>query len=233
MLCANDDDVPMNPPRDGFLWLLNAAGASTCSSSSMGSHTKAEPLPTNLLSFSWSDFPILGQESSDDEDVVPASVAIEDAWSASSEDSCSLSSEDSSVAGSLSATTLEHQEEVKKEAQRKVRFSSVLSIRTFDVTLGDHPCCVGGMALTCSWKHGEQDECINLDVYERYAPKRSMYELRLSYPERRSRLQAAMDLSPAQLLQLEYDMVCAAPMNALRPCSSVKSSLQELSFADL
>ena len=163
-------------------------------------------------------------------------MEIEDSWSASSEDSsstCSLSSEEDSVTRSLSATNLEEEEGLKKEEQRKVRFSNVLSIRTFDVTLGDHPCCVGGMAVTCSWTHAEQDECINLDVYERYAPKRSMYELRLPYHERRSRLQAAMDLSPAQLLQLEYDMVCAVPMNALRPCSSVKSSLQELSVAYL
>ena len=225
-------------PRDGFLSLLTTSSSpSTAGMRPQTSSCKAES--STESTFSWSDFPILGQGASSD---VPAMVEIEDLWSASedsastdSSSSYSLSSEDSvSRRSSLSVCTLEEEElvVVKKEERPKVRFSNVLSIRTFDVTLGDHPCCVGGMALTCSWTHAEQDELIDLDVYERYAPKRSMHELRLCYHERRCRLQAAMNISPAQLLQLEYEMVCAAPMNALRPCSSVKSSLQELS-ADL
>ena len=238
MLCA-PASAPINH-RDGFLSLLMNRSVGSCSST-MGAETSSssyEAESSAAMSFSWSDFPVLGQGTSSD--VPPLVVEIEDLWSASEDSStdgstCSLSSEDSvSRRSSLSVSTLAEEEAaiLKKGNQRKVRFSPVLSIRTLDVTLGDHPCCVGGMALTCGWTHTEEDECIDLDVYERYAPKRSMHELRLSYHERRCRLQAAMDLSPAQLLQLEYEMVCAAPMNVLRPCSSVKSSLQELS-ADL
>ena len=154
-------------------------------------------------------------------------VEIGDTWSiedSSTDSSFSYSSDDSiSRHSAISIASLEEEECTKKENRRNVRFSNVLSIRTFDITLGEHPCCVGGMALTCGWAHAEDDECIDLDVYERFAPKRSMYELRLSYQERRSRLQAATGLSPAELLQLEYEMMCSEPMHILRPSNSVKS----------
>jgi len=154
-------------------------------------------------------------------------VEIGDTWStedSSTDSSFGYSSDDSvSRHSAVSIASLEGGGGTKKEITRKVRFSNVLSIRTFDVTLGEHPCCVGGMALTCGWTHAEDDECIDLDVYERFAPKRSMYELRLPYQERRSRLQAATGLSPAGLLQLEYEMMCSEPIHLLRPSNSVKS----------
>lgn len=197
----------------------------------------------DIVSFSWSDFPILGQGSTR----IPALVEIEDSWSDTSSDdssNTSSSSDDSaSLVGRHSSASIsslvEEEEDVAAVASRKpatprhqVRFGNALRIRTYDVTLGDHPCCMGGMALTCDWTYSPEDECIDLDVYERYAPKRSMAELRLSYQERRERLQATTGLSPAQLLQVEYAMMCAdqdEPMHALRPSASVKTSLQELS----
>mmetsp|Transcript_54 Transcript_54/g.111 ORF Transcript_54/g.111 Transcript_54/m.111 type:complete len:233 (-) Transcript_54:193-891(-) len=213
-------------PRDGFLSLIMNSASS--SASSIGSHRSKAESSATLVSFSWSDFPVLGQGSSSSSDAVPPPmVEIGDTWSTedSSTDSSSGYSSDDSISrhSAVSISTLEEEACIKKEIPRKVRFSSVLSVRTFDVTLGEHPCCVGGMALTCGWTHAEDDECIDLDVYERFAPKRNMYELRMSYQERRARLEAATGLSPAELLQLEYETMCSAPMHVLRPSRSSKS----------
>lgn len=229
MLCTTTS--PAINRRDGFLSLV-MNGASTAASNGVGSQ-RAKADSGTVVSFSWSDFPVYDQDPSSQ--APPPMVEIEDSWStgdSSTDSSFGYSSDDSvSRHSAVSINSLEDEVCTKKEDQRKVRFSSVLSIRTFDVTLGEHPCCVGGMALTCGWTHAEDDECIDLDVYERFAPKRSMHELRLSYQERRRRLEAATGLSPAELLQLEYEMMCSEPMHILRPSGSVKS-LHDLS-ADL
>ena len=213
----------INNPRDGFLSLIMNSASSNAGIGSQRSKSDSAA----MVSFSWSDFPVLGNGSSSSSEVPPPMVEIEDTWStadSSTDSSFGYSSDDSvSRHSAISISTLEEEVCTKKEIRRGVRFSNVLSIRTFDVTLGEHPCCVGGMALTCGWTHAEEDECIDLDVYERFAPKRSMYELRLPYHERRCRLEGATGLSPAELLQLEYEMMCAEPMNLLRPSSSVKS----------
>lgn len=226
--------------RNGFLYLINNNNSSSSNSmSGMSSYRSCaiESSASAAVSFSWSDFPILGQGST--MNVVPHMLEMETVWcndsckgssSTGSCTTCSTSDDDSSLScqSSLSISTLEEEAiAVSKKDDRKVSFSNVLCIRTYEVTLGDHPCCVGGMALTCGWAYAEDDECIDLDVYERYAPKRPMRELRLSYHERRCRLQAATGLSPAELLQLEYNLVCeadnTAPVRLLQATGSVKS----------
>lgn len=224
MLCSPDSAAPIDFHYHGDL---------TVNSNPASHQRSCQADSSDLVSFSWSDFPVLGPTSSQD---VPALVEIEGIWigSEDSDSTATYSSDDS-----ISRHSALEEEDVEvattpksKDTRKEVRFSNVLRIRTLEVTLGDHPCCVGGMALTCDWTTADQDECIDLDVYERYAPKRSIRELRLSYHERRCRLQASTGLSPAQLLQLEYAMVCAEaeqqPLHLLRPSASV-SSLHQLS----
>ena len=91
--------------------------------------------------------------------------------------------------------------------ERAVSFSSVLEVRTYNVTLGDHPCCSGGMALTCDWDHSGS-ELVDLEVFEAHSLKRRKEGLRLNYGERRQRLVETTGLSTARLLQIEYELMC-------------------------
>jgi hypothetical protein len=224
MLCS-----PAPSHTDGLLALVGGA-----SSFSYGGCRNE--LPLARASFSWSDFPILGQGEEPSSQSLPslASVDREDAWSDSSSDEESNLSHHSAL--SLSTETLASRCS-PTTATRKVTFSNVLQIRTYDIVLGNHPCCIGGMALTCGWTHAEQDECVDLDVYERYAPKRDMRELHMSYAERRNRLLAATGLSGPELLQREYELIClpneqqaaVEPFQRLHVTTSVQFSLQDVS----
>jgi hypothetical protein len=95
----------------------------------------------------------------------------------------------------------------KKDHKKSVSFSSLLEIRTHSVILGDHPCCLGGMALECGWSH-EDVEIIDLQVHEAVSAKRRSAALRLDYGSRRERLQEATGLTGCQLLQQEYEFAC-------------------------
>ena len=91
-------------------------------------------------------------------------------------------------------------------------FSSILVIHSLPVILGDHPCCLGGMALQSGWEDSsnqeESTEIVDFDVYERFSSKRRQAELRLSYSARRQRLVEATGLTGSELLQKEYEMAC-------------------------
>lgn len=89
----------------------------------------------------------------------------------------------------------------------KVRFASVLEVRTYEIILGDHPCCRGGMALQCGW-HYSEPELVDLDVHEEHGSHRRMEELRLSFYTRRNRLQEVTGMSGSELLQAEYALCC-------------------------
>lgn len=96
--------------------------------------------------------------------------------------------------------------------KKKVSFAPILTIRTHPVELTDHPCCRGGMALQLSWDHDEPELC-DLDIFETHSPKRRSHELRLNYSSRRERLQECTGLSGAELLRLEYEIVCGVPLS--------------------
>jgi len=93
----------------------------------------------------------------------------------------------------------------KRKHSKKVSFSTVLEIRSYPVTLTNHPCCVGGMAMECDWDC-DAVECVDLDVYERFSQKRSPAELRLPYLERRRRLRACTGLTAAELLKRDIEL---------------------------
>lgn len=226
-------------PHDGFL--SGGGSNSNAGVSGNGSYrscaAESSSATAATVSYSWSDFPILGQGSMSE---VPPMVELDDLFENSCNSSnnsgdsicnattCSTSDESFSRSSCVSIDSLEDEGvATKKKDDRKVAFSDVLTIRSYDVTLGDHPYCVGGMALTCDWTYASEDECIDLDVYERYAPKRQMRDLRLSYPERRRRLQVSTGRSCAELLQLEYELVCTeanpAPVRLLHQTGSFAS----------
>jgi hypothetical protein len=115
-----------------------------------------------------------------------------------------------------------------KSNEKKVSFSSILEIRTHSLVLGDHPSCIGGMALECGWNRGEDQKIIDLDTFENSSPKRESSALRLNYSQRLERLQEATGLTGSQLLQMEYERVCggAAPLMQLlqdtQSCDSIQ-----------
>jgi hypothetical protein len=114
-----------------------------------------------------------------------------------------------------------------KSNKKKVSFSGILEIRTHSLVLGDHPCCIGGMALECGWNRCQDPEIIDLEIFENASTKRRSSDLRLDYSQRRERLQEVTGLNGSQLLLLEYEMVCggAAPLMLLHHTPSIQRSL--------
>lgn len=108
---------------------------------------------------------------------------------------------------------------------RRVRFSPLLEIRSYNVVLGDHPCCLGGMAIDMGWDY--ETELLDLNVYEDSAEKRRQAQLRLSYGERRELLQTSLGVTGAELLQMEFAMICGGA-KPLAPTPSVQRALAEL-----
>ena len=83
-----------------------------------------------------------------------------------------------------------------------VSFADTLQVRTYEVILGDHPCCPGGMALQCGWSYTET-ELIDLEVHERRSRHRRLEELRVGICSRRQRLRELTRKTWRELLQLE------------------------------
>lgn len=91
--------------------------------------------------------------------------------------------------------------------KKTVRFSEVTEIRTYEVILGDHPSCRGGMALQLGWSH-DGTELVNFEIFENASRHRTMAELHLSFFHRRERLRHLTGMSGCELLRAEYEMVC-------------------------
>ena len=120
----------------------------------------------------------------------------------------------SSSAESATATATTQIPRSTKSNKKRVSFSSILEIRTHSVVLGDHPSCLGGMALECGWNRCEDPEIIDLKTFENASTKRRGSALRLNYSQRVERLQESTGLNGSQLLQMEYERVCggASPL---------------------
>jgi hypothetical protein len=114
-----------------------------------------------------------------------------------------------------------------KKQRRSVGFEPLVQVRTYAVTLGDHPYCTGGLALTCDWKI-QHEARVSLESMElhRGPPSHPIHknpnDLRLSYVQRRHRLVECTGLSPNELLQLEYeqDFMCRQQEQQLRSKST-------------
>jgi hypothetical protein len=113
----------------------------------------------------------------------------------------------------------------RDKASKKVKFAGFLEIRTHSLVLGDHPCCVGGMALEFGWRHLPDSEIVDLQVFEEVSLKRRNGQLRLDYGERRELLQEATGFTGSQLLQQEYELVCGCAPMLLHHTPSISQSL--------
>lgn len=126
----------------------------------------------------------------------------------------------------LATTTAIHKRSHSSSSSKHVRFSSTIQIRTHAVTLGDHPLCSGGMAMTSDWMLARDDETVDLDEYEASSRKRRQGDLRLSFAQRRDCLQDALGLSASELLQKEYELIFGwNPCWNLHPSPSVRRAL--------
>lgn len=110
---------------------------------------------------------------------------------------------------------LNHSDKTKKtspSSKKTVRFAEVAEIRTYEVILGDHPFCRGGMALQLGWAH-DGTELVNFEIFENASRHRSMAELHLSFFHRRERLRNLTGMSGCDLLRAEYELLCDAPVS--------------------
>lgn len=131
----------------------------------------------------------------------------------------------------------------RRSSNPAVTFSPFVQVQTVSLALGDHPCCTGGMALSCDWPV-LHTAMIDLDSYEKQSLKRRQGSLRLSYVQRRHRLVECTGLSPSELLQQEYrqqDEACtsstlassgwgASSSSRPRPLHVIPSVQRELVF---
>jgi hypothetical protein len=96
--------------------------------------------------------------------------------------------------------------------KKTVRFAEIAQIRTYDVILGDHPSCHGGMALQLDWTH-QGTEFVHLDVYDTASRHRTMAQLHLTFFQRRERLRQLTGMSGCELLRAEFDLVSHQEMS--------------------
>ena len=97
----------------------------------------------------------------------------------------------------------------QNKTSRKVRFSPVVKIHALPLTLGYHPCCDGGMALSVDWVDKNDGlHLADLEAFENHSLKRRPHELRLDYQSRQQRLEDSTGFTSGQLLLQELDLVC-------------------------
>lgn len=97
--------------------------------------------------------------------------------------------------------------------ERRVRFAPLMRVRTHTLVLGDHPLCTGGMALQLGW---ESSGTQYVPLKSSPPQKRNLNAFRLSYAQRRDRLQHLTGLTGSQLLHEEYLLVCCGGASATR-----------------
>jgi hypothetical protein len=105
---------------------------------------------------------------------------------------------------STCSTAVTHKDNSRSIIRKRVKFSDVLTIRSHDLTLGDHPCCAGGLALDLDWTY--QDHVASFARTEQASRKRRPSQLRVPYSERCRRLLEATGCSGSELLLREYYM---------------------------
>ena len=116
-----------------------------------------------------------------------------------------------------------------KKPIRRVSFHDQIQVREYSITVGDHPCCVGGLPLTLDWFHAEEFVFWSLEEFCR--ERKGPYKLprKLTYERRRERLFGVSAYSEERVRNEEIDMV----MNFLQ-CSWSQHSLLPLpDFDDL
>jgi len=186
----------------------------------------------NSDSFTWEDIPVVYQYNNN----LPTPAIIQKEYSACGDDSCEPTNESFSSGSSMPSserpqddherTALSNDERTecsnprKKKHGRKVSFSSLLEIRSHDITLGDHPCCKT-LAITLGWDHLET-EVLDLDLYENFREyrRRSSGQLRLSYYSRKYLLESSTGYTEQDLLLQEQQWFLKQFHAPTQSCSS-------------
>ena len=95
-------------------------------------------------------------------------------------------------------TENEARHEQKGHHKKTVSFTS-LDIRSYSVTVGDHPLCSEGYPLTLDWEYTEASP-LSIDQYEaERSPRRSLSDLRTTSEERHQILAKDHGLSQTEL----------------------------------
>ena len=162
----------------------------------------------------------------------PASQAVDDDdndvdTSSDDDESNDESSSESSV---VDLTSYTRSSSTKTSShKKKVSFSSILEVHSHPIILGEHPCCMGGMALDCDWSY--ETHLVDMEIHESVSPKRRQGQLRLNYAQRRQRLQKSMGVSGNELVQQEFELMCGGRhsnvYHMLHHTPSVQRALQE------
>lgn len=98
-----------------------------------------------------------------------------------------------------------------------VKFAKV-QVRTYSITIGDHPCCTLGCPVTLDWEY-TSDDATTVDQYEtqRCERRRNRNELRTSPEERTELLLQNQQLSECEIRRasrkLHRARSCSARMN--------------------
>mmetsp|Transcript_26937 Transcript_26937/g.74270 ORF Transcript_26937/g.74270 Transcript_26937/m.74270 type:complete len:227 (-) Transcript_26937:1419-2099(-) len=149
---------------------------------------------------SWVDSVALGldddnnddDDSSEEIDYNSDEARIPDTFAASTRNSSMLES-------CLKKTATMHR---RPKPLHNVSFCDRVSVREFNVTMGDHPYNTDGMALTLDWSHSLEDAVLDLESYSRVRTAKFALPRRLSYGERRERLFRPPPLSQNNNLEL-------------------------------
>lgn len=108
--------------------------------------------------------------------------------------------------------------------KRSVQFSNLI-IRTYSLTLGDHPFCSSGPALTLGWSYSPTHIQVKVDEFENVrSPRRNFRQLTLDPAERRKMLVEAGGYTLEDLRKAEgggvgnlcYQQTKPSAMNNLR-----------------
>ena len=184
------------------------------------SFQNADAENTTTLSFSWSDLPCQGdflidwkqlRSSLQEQEQVTSEPRKHAAYPAAPPSPRSLSEE-------LLCELNHHSTD--SPPKKTVRFAEVAQIRTYDVILGDHPSCRGGMALQLGWSHGGT-ELVQFEIYEEASRHRNMVQLHLSFFHRRERLRHLTGMSGCELLRAEYELLFEKETVSMIPSPNV------------
>jgi len=235
-----------------FAWISSTGKEETVVSITAPSPAVMDgPSSTVPKIFSWSDFPCQGEDlsmhstpslvsldysddSSEEEDYCDESEVVPTPPAAPQLTPTTTTSPRSIMQHDLDAScgVLRITKHNSNNHKRRVSFDPVLHVRTHDVILGDHPCCVGGMALQCAWEHCPQEELLDLELAQQHSRQRRMGQLQLSYSQRRQRLQATTGMNSCELLREEFKIRAAR-----EPSTTVRSmhkapTLQQLTLSE-
>jgi hypothetical protein len=95
----------------------------------------------------------------------------------------------------------------RKTGTKTLTFADDMEVRTYSVIVGDHPCCMGGLALQCGWDYS--DATAKVDFGQHQKNLRRPHDFRLTYCERRERLEETTGMNPNQLLHEEFRIMCS------------------------